>query len=890
MSNEENPSDHVEQNDLDVAVLANEAPSPPVQPKSVEDVREDIENESLLVEQEVSIASSSNGTILHLNGGTTDDGSSLSHLHVDVDVDNDDGYVSGKEEFEDNDFKNPIEEEEDAPENKASLVGLDDDDDDTDTFLDSSPIPMPNVSTPAILEAGGDDNNDDDDEKASQGEFLFVPEEEEEEEEEKVVQNASFQGNDVADFTSPAVDVSNESGIIAENPSVNDNNTELKKVEAPAIWSHIPSNEHEHEQASHEIQKFLEELVETGSEAGPEDSLKLEPYEDSATEIVNASQAAPEEATQVNGDVEAHSILSNAPSNGHEHEHEHAGHEIEKFLDELVETASLAKVGAFDLVSIDLGKFQPDGGTTEALGSIQKPGQFSNRVEDVPTEVDSAATEGDKVIVNPEEGSDVGSAAILYSAETEGDKVIVNPEGGSDVGSAAILYSAATEGDGVNITTKEGSAVGSVDSVHTPQEKVCVAGDVKAIKDSDAGPEPIAVSSSVSAHTNTSELDALEGSFDDNIRTSTVTAENYVSENAIIGDPESEPSKAVLENSDDEKTDIPQNEHKTEAISDKSADRVANTASLEGFHMKLEAADGEDTEEEEFDGSVSDGGEIDDMIFGSSEAAKQFMDELELSGAGSHTVIDRSSYDQSDRMDGQIVTDSDEEAASSAGSDSGNITITSQDGSRLFSIERPAGLGSSGMSLRPVTRPTHPSFLPPSNLARAGESEDNLSEEEKKKLEKVQALRVKFLRIVQSLGVSSDESIAAQVLYRLALVAGRQAGQSFSLDSAKRTAIELEAERKDNLDFSVNVLIVGKSGVGKSATINSIFGEERASINAFEPATAVVKEMSGIVNGVKVKVFDTPGLKPGVMEQAFNRRERDEVSFKVAARLLALLA
>ncbi|XP_047333909.1 translocase of chloroplast 159, chloroplastic-like isoform X2 [Impatiens glandulifera] len=771
-----------------------------------------------------SIASSSNGTILHLNGGTTDDGSSLSHLHVDVDVDNDDGYVSGKEEFEDNDFKNPIEEEEDAPENKASLVGLDDDDDDTDTFLDSSPIPMPNVSTPAILEAGGDDNNDDDDdEKASQGEFLFVPEEEEEEEEEeeKVVQNASFQGNnDVADFTSPAVDVSKESGIIA------DNNTELKKVEAPAIWNHIPSNEHEHE-----------------------------------------------------------------------HEHEHAGHEIEKFLDELVETASLAKVGAFDLVSIDdLGKFQPDGGTTEALGSIQKPGQFSNRVEDVPTEVDSAATEGDKVIVNPEEGSDVGSAAILYSAETEGDKVIVNPEGGSDVGSAAILYSAATEGDGVNITTKEGSAVGSVDSVHTPQEKVCVAGDVKAIKDSDAGPEPIAVSSSVSAHTNTSELDALEGSFDDNIRTSTVTAENYVSENAIIGDPESEPSKAVLENSDDEKTDIPQNEHKTEAISDKSADRVANTASLEGFHMKLEAADGEDTEEEEeFDGSVSDGGEIDDMIFGSSEAAKQFMDELELSGAGSHTVIDRSSYDQSDRMDGQIVTDSDEEvetdeegegkelfdsaalaallkAASSAGSDSGNITITSQDGSRLFSIERPAGLGSSGMSLRPVTRPTHPSFLPPSNLARAGESEDNLSEEEKKKLEKVQALRVKFLRIVQSLGVSSDESIAAQVLYRLALVAGRQAGQSFSLDSAKRTAIELEAERKDNLDFSVNVLIVGKSGVGKSATINSIFGEERASINAFEPATAVVKEMSGIVNGVKVKVFDTPGLKPGVMEQAFNRR------------------
>ncbi|XP_047331316.1 uncharacterized protein LOC124934865 [Impatiens glandulifera] len=52
MSNQENPSDHEEQNDLDVAVVHNDAPSPPLQPQSVEDVREDILDESVLVEPE----------------------------------------------------------------------------------------------------------------------------------------------------------------------------------------------------------------------------------------------------------------------------------------------------------------------------------------------------------------------------------------------------------------------------------------------------------------------------------------------------------------------------------------------------------------------------------------------------------------------------------------------------------------------------------------------------------------------------------------------------------------------------------------------------------------------------------------------------------------------
>ncbi|KAK9067689.1 hypothetical protein SSX86_011800 [Deinandra increscens subsp. villosa] len=298
-----------------------------------------------------------------------------------------------------------------------------------------------------------------------------------------------------------------------------------------------------------------------------------------------------------------------------------------------------------------------------------------------------------------------------------------------------------------------------------------------------------------------------------------------------------------------------------------------------------ESAEKDDADEQGYtDSSHSD---EEDKIFENSKAAKQFMEELE--GGGSNTGGE-SSHDRS-QMDGQIVTDSDEEddeedgkelfdsaalaallkAAADGGSEGGNITFSSEDGSRLFTVERPAGLGSSLQAMRAAPRPPRANIFNPSSLMSAGETDPVLSEEEKKKLEKLQSIRVKFLRIVQRLGLSTDESVAAQVLYRLALIAGRQTGQSYSLDAAKRKAMELEAEGNTDLDFSVNILVIGKAGVGKSATINSIFGEEKTSVGAFQPATGSVKEITGVVGGVTVRVFDTPGLRSSVMEQGFNR-------------------
>ena len=124
--------------------------------------------------------------------------------------------------------------------------------------------------------------------------------------------------------------------------------------------------------------------------------------------------------------------------------------------------------------------------------------------------------------------------------------------------------------------------------------------------------------------------------------------------------------------------------------------------------------------------------------------------------------------------------------------------------------------------------------------------------------EELQNIRVKFLRLAHRLGQSPQNQVVAQVLYRLGLAESLRAGSAsrtgaFSFDRANALAEEAEAAHQEgDLDFACTILVLGKTGVGKSATINSIFDECKSATNAFSPSTKKVHEVSGTVHGIKV--------------------------------------
>ncbi|CAH9068304.1 unnamed protein product [Cuscuta europaea] len=193
----------------------------------------------------------------------------------------------------------------------------------------------------------------------------------------------------------------------------------------------------------------------------------------------------------------------------------------------------------------------------------------------------------------------------------------------------------------------------------------------------------------------------------------------------------------------------------------------------------------------------------------------------------------------------------------------------------------PAGLGRAAPLLEPAPRVAPqprvngaPSSVQSQLIEESTTAESDECDETR---EKLQMIRVKFLRLAHRLGQTPHNVVVAQVLYRLGLaeqLRGRNGGRvaPFSFDRASGMAEQLEAAGQEPLDFSCTIMVLGKTGVGKSATINSIFDEGKFGTDAFQIGTKKVQDVIGTVQGIKVRVIDTPGLLPSWSDQRQNEK------------------
>ncbi|XP_074274024.1 translocase of chloroplast 90, chloroplastic isoform X2 [Silene latifolia] len=179
----------------------------------------------------------------------------------------------------------------------------------------------------------------------------------------------------------------------------------------------------------------------------------------------------------------------------------------------------------------------------------------------------------------------------------------------------------------------------------------------------------------------------------------------------------------------------------------------------------------------------------------------------------------------------------------------------------------------------PITPPSHQPLLQHTSHSTASPHTNNLDP-----LSKIEALQIKFFRILRRFGQSPEDIVVSKVLYRIHLATLIRTGESdlkrvnLNSDKARALAAEQELAAQPLLDFSLRILVLGKTGVGKSATINSLFNHTKAVTNAFMPGTDGIQDVTGSVNGVKVSVIDTPGFWPS---SASNARRNKKIMLSI---------
>lgn len=86
--------------------------------------------------------------------------------------------------------------------------------------------------------------------------------------------------------------------------------------------------------------------------------------------------------------------------------------------------------------------------------------------------------------------------------------------------------------------------------------------------------------------------------------------------------------------------------------------------------------------------------------------------------------------------------------------------------------------------------------------------------------------------------------------------------KSYTLTSEAEQQIvdQIVGKFKDARKGKFTFLLVGRTGVGKSSTINALLGRQEAKIGKFRPMTTTTKAYEAEAQGIRYVVVDTPGL------------------------------
>jgi hypothetical protein len=71
---------------------------------------------------------------------------------------------------------------------------------------------------------------------------------------------------------------------------------------------------------------------------------------------------------------------------------------------------------------------------------------------------------------------------------------------------------------------------------------------------------------------------------------------------------------------------------------------------------------------------------------------------------------------------------------------------------------------------------------------------------------------------------------------------------------------ELKQKVKTIIDKKIVFVLAGRTGVGKSSTVNKLLGRQVAKVGKYEPTTMSVETYEHEINGIKFTIVDTPGL------------------------------